>query len=178
MEIWKEIEGYEGLYEISNYGNVRSMNYKKRGYIKILKGQINKHGYVVVDLSKNKVRKTCQVHRLVAKAFIPNPDNLAVVDHIDSNKTNNHVNNLQWLTYQDNTLKAWDDGLCSGGSGRPRSDRKVINLTTGVVYDSVVDAAKLNNMGNSGIYKCCKHQRKTSGGYEWQYYDEYLDGIV
>jgi hypothetical protein len=105
-----------------------------------------------------------------------------VVDHIDSNKTNNHINNLQWLTYQENSIKAWADGLCGhdhnyvhkGGSGRPRSDRKVINLTTGVVYDSVIDAANLNNINNSGIYKCCKHQRKTAGGYEWQYYDEYL----
>ena len=108
QEIWKEIEGYEGLYEVSNLGRVRSLDreqfqignggsYFKRIYKgRILKFKIDYHGYYRVHLSVNGERKHYLVHRLVAEAFIPNPNNLPCVNHKDEDKTNNSVDNLEW----------------------------------------------------------------------------------
>ena len=102
-EIWKDIEGYEGLYQVSNMGRVKSverMKWSGKCYYKaperILKPRKNGGGYLVVMLSKNGKVKTCRVHRLVATAFIPNPNNLPQINHIDENKGNNHMENLEW----------------------------------------------------------------------------------
>lgn len=91
MEEWKEVPGYEGLYEVSNTGNVRSLIKNK-----IIKGFINRCGYRLVGLTKNGIFKRFQVHRLVAQAFIPNPDNLPQINHKDENPSNNMVDNLEW----------------------------------------------------------------------------------
>ena len=96
-EIWKDIEGYEGRYQISNRGNVKSLNYNHNGKEKILKPIINnKHGYAYVGLHLEGKTKNYYIHRLVAIAFIPNPDNLPEVNHRDENKENNTVENLEW----------------------------------------------------------------------------------
>lgn len=175
MEKWKDVKDYEGLYEVSSYGNIRSLNYRKTGKKKILKTQINKHGYEMVDLSKNGVRKTFQVHRLVAETFIPNPDGFNTVDHIDSNKTNNHLNNLQWMSNSDNVKKAWNDGLCFniGKHNNRPARKKVINLTTKEVYDSITEAGAKNNIDRRRISDCCRYKSKTAGGYQWCYLDDY-----
>lgn len=108
QEIWKDVKNYEGLYEISNLGNVRSLDkiinganqfgckYKNRKKGKILKQHINKQGYKKVILVNNNKAKNFQVHRLVAEAFLPNPSNLPQVNHKDENKQNNCVENLEW----------------------------------------------------------------------------------
>ena len=101
-EMWKDIPGYERLYQVSNLGNVRSLNYNRTGEIKLLKQSTNKHEYKLVSLCKNGKTKTCKVHRLVAIAFIPNPNNLPIINHKDEDKTNNNVNNLEWCTYEYN----------------------------------------------------------------------------
>ena len=100
-EIWKDIEGYEGLYQVSNKGQVKSLKrYRNNGngkYLqkeKILKSYIGKNGYCIVDLYKNGKRKKCLLHRLVAEAFIYNPQNKPCINHIDCHKTNNNINNL------------------------------------------------------------------------------------
>ena len=102
-EVWKNVVGYEGLYQVSNLGNVRSVDRnifngktlaKKRG--KTMKSYVVRNGYVSTRLSKNGEVKNCLVHRLVAMAFIPNPNNLPQVNHKDENKQNNHVDNLEW----------------------------------------------------------------------------------
>ena len=181
MEIWKEIKNYEGLYEVSSYGNVRSLNYKRTYQAKILKTRINRHGYEVVDLSKDGVRKTCQVHRLVAETFLSNPEEFDTVDHIDSNKTNNHLNNLQWMSRGDNARKAWDDGLCFNvgenlkycNKSTNRPTKKVINLTTKEIYDSITEAGKKNNINRRRISDCCRHKQKSAGGFQWCYLDDY-----
>jgi hypothetical protein len=98
MEIWKEIEGYEGLYQVSNEGRIRS---KRR-----IKIQGDYNGYKKVRLSKKSRQLTKQVHRLVAKAFIPNPENKPFVNHKDLNRSNNNVNNLEWVTHQENVNHA------------------------------------------------------------------------
>ena len=92
-EEWRPINGYKGLYEVSDKGFVRSLITDR-----LLKPMPDKGGYLVVNLYKNRKRKTCKVHRLVAAAFIPNPDNKPTVEHMDTDKTNNHVNNLYWAT--------------------------------------------------------------------------------
>ena len=102
MEIWKDIEGYEGLYKISNLGRVKSLNYNNTGKERILKLGGNRGNYPQVELGKNGERRTCLVHRLVAEAFIPNPDNKPCVDHINTIKTDNRVENLRWVTRKEN----------------------------------------------------------------------------
>ena len=107
QEIWKDIKGYEGKYQISNLGNVRSLydtnQFKKTFRIKKLSlGE--RSGYKVIALTKNGKRKSFQVHRLVAEAFIPNLQNKPFINHIDENRINNNVNNLEWCTQKENVL--------------------------------------------------------------------------
>lgn len=97
-EIWKDIEGYEGIYQISNYGRIKSF-YKNEG--KILKNEI-RNTYKIIQLTKDKKRKSFQIHRLVAKAFIPNSNNYKIVNHKDFNRENNDVDNLEWCTQKYN----------------------------------------------------------------------------
>ena len=97
MEEWKEIPGYEGLYEVSNKGNVRNVRRNK-----LLRLQKTNNGYIRVVLSKNRIKTGFQVHRLVALTFLPNPDNLPQVNHKDEDKTNNSVENLEWCNHNYN----------------------------------------------------------------------------
>ena len=101
-QIWKEIPNYEGKYQVSNTGKVRSLNYKRTGKTKILKIREDKNGYTVVTLTKNSKKKTYSVHRLVAQAFIPNPNDLPEVNHKDENPANNFYTNLEWCTHEYN----------------------------------------------------------------------------
>lgn len=101
MEEWKDIEGYEGLYQVSE-GEVKSLNYNKTKKERVLKKSIV-GGYYTVNLHKDGVMKTYYVHKLVAEAFIPNPDNLPCINHKDENKLNNSVSNLEWCTVKYNT---------------------------------------------------------------------------
>lgn len=108
-EEWKPIKGYEGLYEVSSTGKVKSF---QRGGTKILHQNINQSGYHHVILSKGKVKKDLRVHRLVASAFIPNPLNKPEVNHIDGDKHNNNADNLEWATRKENINHSIKTGLC------------------------------------------------------------------
>lgn len=108
-EEWRPIPGYEGLYEVSNMGRVKSLKRYKRNHSvlqevpeKILAGEVNHGGYLIFNLCKDGKAHNCQAHQLVAKAFIPNPENKLYVDHFDTNKLNNKVNNLEWATFEEN----------------------------------------------------------------------------
>lgn len=96
VEIWRDVDGYENIYKVSNIGNIKSLNYKNTKKEKLLKQCVDKGGYLRVTLSKNGKEKLKIVHRLIAKAFIPNPNNLPEVNHKDEDKTNNKINNLEW----------------------------------------------------------------------------------
>lgn len=118
-EVWKDIEGYEGLYQVSTCGNIKSLakprkNGNGRSYIqkeKLLKQTFTSTGYKKVELYKDGKRKGFKVHRLVAIAFIPNPDNKPEVNHIDGNKINNNIDNLEWVTSSENSIHAYETGL-------------------------------------------------------------------
>ena len=101
-EVWKPIKDYEGLYEISNLGRVKSLNYKRTGKEKILKNTVCNDGYLKVGLTKNGKDKVFRIHRLVAEAFIPNPENKPYVDHINTIREDNRVENLRWATAKEN----------------------------------------------------------------------------
>jgi len=111
-EIWKPLKEYEGLYEISNMGNIRSLIKKGNTKHQIRKTGVDvSTGYINVMLRKNNIPLTKRVHRLVAEAFIPNPDNKPVVNHKDGNKKNSAASNLEWMTYSENTLHSLKNGL-------------------------------------------------------------------
>lgn len=140
MEIWKPIPGYEGLYEASTLGRIRSvdkliphprnknMSLPKRG--RILKSELDKYGYPVVTLCKDGKTKTFKVHRLIAQTYIPNPDNLPQIDHINAVKYDNQPKNLRWCTSQQNTV--WRDE-----KNRP----KVLCKETGKIFKTSYEAA-------------------------------------
>ena len=114
QEIWKDIEGYEGKYQVSNYGNVRSLMYHNTKGIKrisSLKPATDGKGYLRCALSKNNILTTFKVHRLVAQAFIPNPLNLPQVNHLNGDKQDNRVENLEWCTNSMNQKHAYKIGL-------------------------------------------------------------------
>lgn len=130
-EIWKDIKDYEGVYQVSNLGRVKSLsrfhNNNSGGYLskeRILKQNI-KRGYLTVGLCKEGKTKTYSVHRLVAIAFIVNPHNKKTVNHIDGNKTNNLVSNLEWCTYSENQQHAFNIGLHQPTIGENSSFHKL-----------------------------------------------------
>lgn len=118
-EIWKPIKGYEGLYEVSNLGNVKGLaktvrckdNALRTVRERVLKPQMNERGYLFVSLYKNKKCIHAKIHRLVAQAFIPNEEEKKCVNHIDGDKTNNVVTNLEWCTHSENMKHAFKNGL-------------------------------------------------------------------
>ncbi len=116
MEIWKDIEHYNGVYQISNLGRVRSFNStgsnsSRRKTPIIMKNIKDSKGYEVVNLSKNGSKKMKKIHRLIAKAFIPNPDRKEFVNHIDGNPSNNSICNLEWATSSENKKHGYDIGI-------------------------------------------------------------------
>lgn len=131
-EIWKDIPDYEGLYQVSNLGRVKSLErYVKHlsGSMKLLKERIlviiKNGGYYRVTLSKNNIKKAKTIHRLIGESFIPNPNNLPFINHIDGNKLNNSVENLEWCTSQENCIHAVYTGLMSSQSGEKNPSSKL-----------------------------------------------------
>ena len=142
MELWKDIKGFENRYQVSNLGNVRSLTRRPM----VLKKAIDRYGYNVVGLRPlcGKI-KVCKVHRLVAIAFIENNESKIEVNHIDGNKANNCISNLEWNTTKENIHHAHRTGLRNYIDGNNPSARKVINTITGKIYDSVKQCAEQEN---------------------------------
>ncbi len=172
-EIWKDINGYEGLYQISNLGRVKSLKDNRGNYReKILSLKPSEDGYKRIHLFKNKEKECFYIHRLVAEAFIPNPDNLPEVNHkIDDfeHRSDNRVENLEWCTHDYNVNygdrnKRTSDSLKGKylGDKHPRA-KKVRCITTGEIFDSIADAERKYKNVSHHISECCKGKCKSAG---------------
>lgn len=157
MKEWKNIEGYEGLYQVSNLGRVKSIRSNT-----ILRPYDIGRGYLAVKLCKNGINKNHKLHRLVAEAFIPNPDNLPCVNHKDENKANNCVDNLEWCSYSYNNNY--------GDKNKPIL-QYTIDGEFVKEWKSLKEVAESFGVGHSNI-SCCCHKRygfKTAYGYIWEF---------
>ena len=179
-EVWKDIEGFEGLYQVSNLGNVKSLRYRGvTGWEKNLVPKINNSGRLWVELLKDGTRKCFLIHRLVGFAFIPNPLNLPQINHMDENPKNNCVDNLEWCT-QEYNIKYFMERHPSHTSNRKSTGRynrkleKPVNQIDreGNIVKQWADARTVvNEMGFNqwSITQCCDGKRKTAYGFRWQY---------
>ena len=168
-EIWKDIVGYEGLYQVSSTGKVRSFARKTeiQPHGHLMKPHIAM-GYAFVTLQKQRQRKHMLLHRLVAMAFVENPNGFPEVNHIDENKLNNNADNLEWCT-RDYNMAYGTARIRQGiSSGKP-VDQFTLDGIKIATYSSSEIAGKINNLDPSSIHKCCKNKRKYVGGYQWRY---------
>lgn len=174
-EIWKDIEGYEGLYQVSNIGNVKALaktvnsSYgKKRTRKELIKSNLRDgNGYLFTRLGMSKKEmKTILIHRLVALTFIPNPENKRTVNHINGIKKDNRVENLEWASHKENTQHAIRTGLI-----KFRKAKKVICVETGIIYKSIKEASVILNINMTGINKCCVGKQKKAGNFQFKYYE-------
>ena len=181
--MWKPVKNYEGYYEVSDSGEVRSMDRfvetktgRQKGMKRMLLGNVMKQtesvgktresGYLVVNLRKDHTSKVVCVHHLVAETFIPNPDNLPTINHIDGNKHNHRVENLEWASYSENNIHALSTGL-----RRPRGNKIVqYDLENNLIrtYRSTCEAARITGVSRGGISHCLNGRSETSGGFIWR----------
>lgn len=163
-EIWKDIEGYEGLYQVSNIGNVRSFESDKFHKGRLLKPYKMKNGYLQVCLYSRGTKKKYLVHRLVAKAFIANICLFEQVNHIDEDKENNCVSNLEWCDSKYNINYGSHNYKVSTSNSK-----KVLCIETGIVYNSTRHAERMLGIKHENISSCCNGKYKQTGGYHWIY---------
>lgn len=174
-EVWKDIQGYEGIYQVSNLGNVRSLDrvseHRVSGKITLKGKNVAKSfngNYLLVNLSKEGKIKRPMIHKLVAETFIPNPQGLPCVNHKDENKLNNEVSNLEWCTYKYNS----NYGTCIERS-REKKEKKVIqyDLNGNFIkeWKSLAEAEKVGGFNHRGISRCATGQRNKAYGYIWKY---------
>ena len=170
MEIWKELIDNPN-YLVSTTGRVR-----RRGSIKDHSVR-NKDGYSTIDLYHDGERRTKRVHRLVAETFLPNPDDKPEVNHIDGNKRNNDVSNLEWVTSKENCRHAWDNGLMRPsygmlGKNNPNGGRKgkqIRIVETGEVFNNLKECEEAINGNNRHINDCLRGRQRTHRGYHFEY---------
>lgn len=180
-EIWKDIIGYEGYYQVSNLGNIKSLDRDIQYsdgkvvhyYGKEIHGFIKNSGYITVDLYKNNKRKKFSVHRLVAEAFVENPLNKFEVNHINENKLDNRAENLEWCTSSENKLS----GTVIKRANETRKNKKIgykkvamfdLNDNLLEVFESIDIAEKSTGINRKTIYNSC-HNRVKSRKYKWKY---------
>lgn len=170
-----DIAGYEGLYSIDKNGDI--FGYKKQLFLSTV---LKKRGYVGLSLCKDGVSKNHELHRLLALAFIPNPEKKPQVNHINGIKHDNRLENLEWCTAKENVAHALKLGLREtpkGEShcyyGKPAHNRKkIINLMTGAIYESITEASKQLSLRREDIRNCVNRIQKTCGGFVFLYYDD------
>ena len=193
-EIWKDISGCNN-YQISNFGKVKSKQRIANNRLrkeKILKPSNNKKGYIQINIKdNNNCYKTFKIHRLVAEAFIPNPEHKEQVNHIDGNKRNNCVNNLEWCTQDENMAHSYKIGLRDkskmaenmrqlGRNSKGKQGHHIRNIlqidkeTNKVLREwrCILDASKELNISNTSIQNACTKRSKTAGGYKWKYKED------
>lgn len=196
--VWKDIKGYEGIYQISNTGIVKSVERKQKRenttvtyQEKIRSVYINSMGYPCVTLCKNMKSKAYTIHRLLAEAFIPNPDNKPCVDHINTITTDNRLENLRWVTHKENTrnsitykkLKAQlknEKFIKDSVITRKKRYGKILDIyqfckdgTFVAKYDSACQAQKETGINYQTIIKTCRGEYRSAGGFYWSYNKEF-----
>ena len=195
IEIWKDVKGYEGLYQVSNHGKVKSVKRKGKngryygGKTKILTPS-KSGGYLTVGLSKGSFSKTYLVHRLVADVFIPNPLNKKEINHIDGDKHNNNIDNLEWNTRLENMRHAKTHNLLKPKKGKEHylfqrygsthhNAKKIVQLDLCdniiKIWECGADIERELGIPKSNICKCCKGERKKASGYKWRYIEPIFD---
>lgn len=185
MEIWKDVKGYEGLYQVSNHGRVKSLNYNHTKKEKVLVPLKHQNGYLFVNING----KQQSIHRLIAKTFIPNQKNKNQVNHIDGNKENNRIDNLEWCTAKENTRHAYKNGLINLNTEKKKKS-ELININKATeknkkriiqcdlcgnvinTFDSIVDASRSTKSNATHISLCAKGKQNTCNGYIWRYVNE------
>lgn len=179
-EVWKDIPGYEGLYQVSNYGSVMSLNYARRGYAKPLTPKRNNSGRLWVELTKDGVKKQMLVHRLVGLVFLPNPNGYPQINHKDENPRNNRADNLEWCTPKYNVNYFLERRDPDWFKCRKATDKYGKRLTLSI-YQFSKSGTLIRRWDNSrqitvalgwsdwSISECCRGNRKTAYGYIWRY---------
>lgn len=164
-------------YFITNTGDVYSRNYKQTGRLKKLKPMVDINGYLTIDLFQNGKRFNKKIHRLVAEAFIPNPDKKPCINHINGKHNCNCVENLEWCTYNENMLHSyrvlhrksvWQGKI---GKAHPNS-RPVLQIRNGVVvneFSGLAEAERETKTNQNNIRNCCRGRTKSAGGCQWAY---------
>lgn len=180
-EVWRSIVGYMDLYEVSNLGRVRSLDRIQYNPVAathqtlhpghIMRGRVSNNGYRTVGLRDiNGKRKTYSVHRLVAQAFIQNPDNLPFVNHKNYNKLDNRVENLEWCTEYDNVHYGRADEIRQLNQPKRKAVRQyTLNGDIVADYPTLVAAAKAANTTRQLVRECASGRLQTAGGYKWKY---------
>ena len=167
-EIWKDIPGYEGYYQISNFGRIKSLARGKRFNEKIRVMRRQNNGYLYAVLSANNKRKTVRPHRLVALCFLENTHKRKTVNHKDFNKSNNHVDNLEWNTIQENITHA-----CINGKHYRKPILQIsLNGTLIREWESAYAVQTECGFFSTNISRCCRHLKKTYKNYKWEFKDE------
>ena len=179
-EVWLDIDGYDGDYQISNYGRVKS---KKNNNEKILKYAIDGRGYSFVVLCKNGETKLFRIHRLVGEYFIPNPNNYLCINHKDENKTNNEVSNLEWCTHKYNANYGTKTQRLKKSLHESTKNKKCVtqydlqgNLVA--LYNGIREAGRVTNTESSSISEVCQGKKITANGYIWRYQEDSFDKFV
>lgn len=186
-EVWKDIQGCKG-YQISNFGRVKSVfrkvnnkNGSRSVRERILKTYSKNNGYEEISLNNKRFR----VHRLVAESFIPNPENKRFIDHINTIKTDNRVENLRWVTQSENNnnqltiekiRKAMTGLRCHEETKKAKSEKAIKQpikcVETGVIYNSIKECWRITGLDRGHISQVCRGLRKSCGGFHWEYYND------
>lgn len=166
-EIWKPVDGYIGLYEVSSLGRVKSFHKNANGHIRVTVVKMNRGGYIQTILYNHGTSKTVTVHRLVANAFIPNPDNKPQVNHKNGIRNDNRVENLEWCTESENQRHSYAE------LGRKRPETAgypkipIVCVETGVRYESSYHAARKTGIAQATINKASNNTNRSAGGFHW-----------
>ena len=168
-EIWRDIKNYEGLYQVSNLGRVKSLNYRHTGREQILKPIKYNNDYLRINLWKNNKMKTHTIHRIVAQTFLDNPNNYPCINHIDENKTNNNITNLEWCTHEYNNNYGTRIQRTVESNSIP-----IYCLETNKIYKSAKECAKELKLSRENIVNILKGRQKQAKGYTFRYSNQVL----
>lgn len=192
-EIWKDIDGFEGRYQVSNFGNIKSVdkyiitrkayNQRRNGILRKL--QVSKNNYIFISLKKEGKQYNKYIHRLVAQAFIHNPENKCEINHIDCDKSNNHVSNLEWVTSSENKKHAFINNLMRGTClymnkintlSKEKCSKKICQYSLEGEfirgYNSIKEASKKMGCTDVAIGNCANGKSKKSMGFLWKFANE------